>query len=95
MNTTSNVSYFDDDPLWFKNAIIYQLHLKSFKDGNGDGVGDFEGLTEKLDYLESLGITAIWVLPFYPSPMRDDGYDIANYYEINPKLGTLDSFKNF
>ena len=84
-----------DDPLWFKDAIIYQLHVKAFADSNGDGVGDFAGLTEKLDYLRELGVTAIWLLPFYPSPGRDDGYDIADYGDINPQFGTMKDFKRF
>lgn len=83
------------EPPWFKNAIIYQLHIKGFHDARGDGIGDFAGLTKKLDYLESLGVTAIWVLPFYPSPLKDDGYDIANYNAINTDYGTLSDFKNF
>ena len=83
------------DPLWYKDAIIYQLHLKSFYDSNADGIGDFPGLIEKLDYLEDLGITAIWILPFYPSPFRDDGYDIADYYDVHPDYGTLDDFREF
>jgi maltose alpha-D-glucosyltransferase/alpha-amylase len=85
----------DDKLHWYKDAVIYELHIKAFKDGNGDGIGDFEGLMQKLDYLQWLGITAIWLLPFYPSPLRDDGYDIADYYSINPSYGTLEQFKNF
>ena len=84
-----------DDELWFKDAIIYQLHVKAFSDSNGDGIGDFVGLTERLDYLRDLGITAIWLLPFYPSPGRDDGYDIADYGDINPQFGTMKDFKRF
>ncbi len=84
-----------DDPLWFKDAIIYQTHVKTFADSNGDGIGDFQGLIERLDYLERLGITALWILPFYPSPLRDDGYDIADYYSVNPSFGTLDDFRQF
>jgi len=87
--------FFEEDPLWFKDAIIYQTHIKAFNDANGDGMGDFQGLTQKLDYLESLGITAVWVLPFYPSPLRDDGYDIADYYNIHPNYGVLRDFKEF
>ncbi len=83
------------DPLWYKKAIIYELHVRSFCDGNGDGIGDFSGLTQRLDYLQDLGVTAIWLLPFYPSPLRDDGYDIADYQAINPIYGTLDDFKTF
>ena len=83
------------DPLWYKDAIIYELHVKTFHDSNGDGIGDFRGLIEKLDYLQELGVTAIWLLPFYPSPLRDDGYDIADYYDVNPNYGTLDDFQAF
>ncbi|KMQ52518.1 Trehalose synthase [Chitinispirillum alkaliphilum] len=83
------------DSLWYKDAIIYEVHVRAFGDSNSDGVGDFKGLTEKLDYLESLGITAIWLLPFYPSPLRDDGYDIADYLSINPDYGKLADFKAF
>jgi len=83
----------DDDPLWYKDAIIYQAHVKSFFDKNNDGVGDFQGLTQKLDYLQSLGITCLWLLPFFPSPLRDDGYDISDYLSIHPSYGTLDDFK--
>jgi maltose alpha-D-glucosyltransferase/alpha-amylase len=83
------------DPLWYKSAIIYQLHVRAFCDGDGDGVGDFRGLIQKLDYLADLGITTIWLLPFYPSPLRDDGYDIADYLTVNPSYGTLDEFKEF
>src|SRR5881628_645067 len=83
------------DPLWYKDAIIYELHVKTFCDSDGDGMGDFRGLIEKLDYLQELGITAIWLLPFYPSPLRDDGYDIADYFDVNPNYGTLDDFRAF
>jgi maltose alpha-D-glucosyltransferase / alpha-amylase len=85
----------DDDPLWYKDAIIYQAHVKSFFDSNNDGVGDFRGLTEKLDYLQGLGITCLWLLPFFPSPLRDDGYDIGDYRSVHPSYGTLDDFKRF
>src|ERR671921_1583444 len=85
----------DDQLLWYKDAIIYELHIKAFRDSNGDGIGDFQGLLEKLDYLQELGVTAVWVLPFYPSPLKDDGYDIADYYSINPRYGTLEHFKEF
>jgi maltose alpha-D-glucosyltransferase/alpha-amylase len=84
-----------DDPLWYKDAIIYQLHVKAFADSNGDGIGDFRGLLGKLDYLQQLGITAIWLLPFYPSPLKDDGYDIADYFSVHPSYGTLDDFSEF
>ena len=83
------------DPLWYKDAIIYELHVKTFCDSDGDGMGDFRGLIEKLDYLQELGVTAIWLLPFYPSPLRDDGYDIADYFDVNPNFGTLDDFRAF
>lgn len=83
----------EDDPLWYKDAIIYQLHVKTFFDSNGDGIGDFKGLTRKLDYLKDLGINAIWLLPFYPSPLKDDGYDIADYFKVHPNYGTLRDFK--
>jgi len=83
------------DPLWYKDAIIYELHVKSFSDGNADGIGDFLGLSEKLDYLHDLGVTCIWLLPFFPSPLRDDGYDIADYRNIHASYGTLDDFKAF
>ena len=80
---------------WYKDAIIYELHIKAFFDSNGDGIGDIRGLIEKLDYLEDLGVTAIWLLPFYPSPQRDDGYDIADYYHINPSYGEIRDLKRF
>lgn len=83
------------DPLWFKDAIVYQLHVRAFNDSNGDGIGDFPGLTEKLDYIQDLGVTAIWLLPFFLSPLRDDGYDIADYTRINPAYGSLRDFKTF
>jgi maltose alpha-D-glucosyltransferase / alpha-amylase len=83
------------DELWLKDAIIYQLHVKAFADSNHDGIGDFAGLTEKLDYLQDLGVTALWLLPFYPSPGRDDGYDISDYRHINPDFGTLQDFRRF
>jgi len=83
------------DSLWYKDAIIYELHVKSFFDSNGDGFGDFEGVIRKLDYLQSLGVTALWLLPFYPSPLLDDGYDIADYRRINPDYGTMADFKRF
>jgi len=82
----------ESNPLWFKDAIIYQIHIRAFNDSNADGIGDINGLIEKLDYLQDLGITAIWVLPFYPSPLRDGGYDISDYSEINPSYGTRRDF---
>ncbi len=90
----STASY-QPEPLWYKDAIIYEAHVKTFYDSDNDGIGDFEGLREKLPYLESLGITAIWLLPFYPSPLKDDGYDIADYMDVNPDYGTLEDFKAF
>ena len=83
------------DELWYKDAIIYQLHVKAFADSNNDGIGDFAGLCEKLGYLQELGVTTLWLLPFYPSPGRDDGYDIADYGAINPDFGTMKDFKRF
>ncbi|HKQ37793.1 MAG TPA: maltose alpha-D-glucosyltransferase, partial [Verrucomicrobiae bacterium] len=81
------------DSLWYKNAVIYQLHVRAFHDSNEDGIGDFRGLVEKMDYLQDLGVSTIWIQPFYPSPLKDDGYDIADYYSINPIYGTLSDFK--
>src|SRR4030081_1105151 len=76
------------DTLWYKDAVIYEVPVRAFSDSDGDGIGDFKGLTSKLDYLQDLGVTAIWLLPFYPSPLKDDGYDIADYKSINPAYGT-------
>lgn len=84
-----------DDPLWHKNAIIYEVHVKAFFDSNGDGIGDFPGLTQKLDYIQDLGVNTIWLLPFYPSPLRDDGYDISNYLDVHHDYGTLADFRHF
>src|ERR1700684_4139500 len=84
-----------DDPLWYKDAVIYQLHIKSFFDANNDGIGDFAGLNAKLDYIANLGINTIWLLPFYPSPRKDDGYDIADYRNVSPDYGTIAEFKDF
>ena len=83
------------DPLWYKDAVIYELHVRAFQDSNGDGIGDFPGLLSRLDYLQDLGVTCLWLLPFFPSPLRDDGYDIANYVDVHPSYGTLDDFKQF
>jgi maltose alpha-D-glucosyltransferase / alpha-amylase len=83
------------DPSWYKDAIIYELHVKAFADNNDDGIGDFPGLIEKLDYLQELGITCLWLLPFYPSPLRDDGYDIADYHGVHPSYGTRKQFRQF
>jgi len=87
------VPALDDDPLWYKDALIYELHVRAFHDSDRDGAGDFPGLVEKLDYLQDLGVTALWLLPFYPSPLRDDGYDIADYKGINPAYGRLADFE--
>jgi maltose alpha-D-glucosyltransferase / alpha-amylase len=81
-----------DDPLWYKDAVVYQVNVKSFFDSNDDGIGDFKGLTSKLDYIKSLGVNTIWLMPFYPSPLKDDGYDIADYQDVHPQFGTLDDF---
>jgi maltose alpha-D-glucosyltransferase / alpha-amylase len=84
-----------EDPLWYKDAIIYQTHVKAFFDSNSDGYGDFAGITSQLDYVQSLGVNAIWLLPFYPSPLKDDGYDIASYEEIHETYGLVEHFKQF
>ncbi|MGF1581334.1 MAG: maltose alpha-D-glucosyltransferase [Gemmataceae bacterium] len=98
-NDADSVNYevkmLDNDPQWYKDAVIYELHVRAFHDSVGDGVGDFRGLTQKLDYLQDLGVTSIWLLPFYPSPLKDDGYDIADYTSINPDYGTLRDFRGF
>jgi maltose alpha-D-glucosyltransferase/alpha-amylase len=88
-------SYLDNDPLWYKDAIIYEVHVRAFYDSNGDGIGDFPGILQKLDYLQDLGINTIWLLPFYPSPLRDDGYDIADYTDIHASYGKLEDLKLF
>ena len=82
-------------PLWYKDSVIYEVHVRAFADSNDDGIGDFQGLTSRLDYLSRLGIDTIWLLPFYPSPLRDDGYDIAEYFDVHPSYGTLDDFNVF
>ena len=84
-----------DEPLWYKDAVIYELHVRSFYDSDADGIGDFRGLTEKLDYLQDLGVTALWLLPICPSPLKDDGYDISDYSNVNPDYGSLKDFKTF
>ena len=94
-NAQGDTIAYVDDPQWYKDAIIYQLHVKSFFDANNDGIGDFEGLIGKLDYIASLGVNAIWLLPFYPSPLRDDGYDIADYRAVHPDYGNLKMVKRF
>ena len=90
-----NEAESDKDRLWYKDAIIYQLHIKAFFDSNDDGTGDFHGLTEKLDYIKDLGVNTIWLLPFYPSPLRDDGYDVADYHNVNSLYGTRSDFQHF
>ena len=85
----------ESDPSWYKDAIIYELHVKAFFDSNQDGIGDFPGLIQKLDYLQNLGVTCLWLLPFYPSPLRDDGYDISNYHGVHPGYGTRKDFRIF
>ncbi|MBX5464478.1 MAG: maltose alpha-D-glucosyltransferase, partial [Clostridia bacterium] len=84
-----------DDPEWYREAVLYELDVRSFYDADGDGVGDFRGLVEKLDYLQELGVTAVWLLPFYPSPWKDGGYDVADYTAVDPRLGTLRDFERF
>ncbi|WP_308915043.1 maltose alpha-D-glucosyltransferase [Jannaschia sp. LMIT008] len=100
MNDASPLGLTAADPTqtpedWFKDAVIYQCHVKAYQDSNGDGIGDFAGLMSRLDHIQSLGATAVWILPFYPSPLRDDGYDIAEYMAVNPQYGTLDDFRAF
>jgi maltose alpha-D-glucosyltransferase/alpha-amylase len=84
-----------EDPLWYKDAIIYELHVKTFFDSNGDGIGDFPGLISKLDYLQELGVNTLWLMPFYPSPGRDDGYDISDYHNVHPAVGEMADFRKF
>jgi maltose alpha-D-glucosyltransferase/alpha-amylase len=91
----NNDGGLDKNPLWYKSGVIYELHVRAFHDSSGDGIGDFRGLTAKLDYLRDLGVTALWLLPFYPSPLKDDGYDIADYYGVHPSYGTLADFRAF
>ena len=95
MHHSQIASGLEDDPLWYKDAIIYEAHVRAFSDSNGDGMGDFRGLAQKLDYLEDLGVTAIWLLPFFPSPWKDDGYDIADFRSVHPSYGTLKDFQTF
>ncbi len=91
----SGEDYLEDEPLWYKDAIIYEVHVKAFYDSSNDGIGDFRGLIKKLDYLQGLGVTAIWLLPFFPSPLKDDGYDIADYFGVHLYYGTLNDFREF
>ncbi|HSL84865.1 MAG TPA: maltose alpha-D-glucosyltransferase [Thermoanaerobaculia bacterium] len=93
--TKPHRSLLESDPLWFKDAVIYQVHVRTFQDSDDDGIGDFRGLASRLDYLQELGVTAIWLLPFYPSPLKDEGYDIADYRRVNPIYGDLRDFKAF
>ncbi len=90
-----NRTGLDPEPFWYKSGVIYEVHVRAFYDANGDGSGDFRGLTEKLDYIKDLGVTAVWLLPFYPSPLKDDGYDISDYCGVHPMYGTLGDFKQF
>ncbi len=83
----------DNDLLWYKDAIFYEVYIRAFYDSNGDGHGDIKGLIQKLDYLQELGVTCLWLLPIYPSPLKDDGYDISSHYGIHPSYGNLDDFK--
>ena len=91
---TSHPGEFDAEH-WYKDAVIYELHVRAFQDSDGDGIGDFRGLASRLDYLQDLGVTALWLLPFYPSPLRDDGYDISDYRRVHPSYGTLRDFRRF
>jgi maltose alpha-D-glucosyltransferase/alpha-amylase len=93
--TTANAPSFNQDVHWYKDAVIYEVHVRAFFDSCGDGIGDFAGLTQKLDYIQELGVNTIWLLPFYPSPGKDDGYDIADYHNIHPQYGTLAEFRRF
>ena len=87
--------WFERDPLWFKHAVFYEIHIRGFFDGNDDGSGDFRGLIEKLDYLQWLGVDCVWLLPMYQSPLKDGGYDIADFFAIHPDYGTVDDFREF
>ena len=95
MRRSDDIPMLESDLLWYKDAIIYELHPRAFYDSDGDGIGDFRGLTAKLDYLQDLGVTAVWLLPFYPSPLKDDGYDIADYTSVHPSYGTMHDFRTF
>jgi len=86
---------FNDDPLWYKDAVLYELHVRAFFDSNDDGIGDLPGLIQKLDYLQDLGVTCLWLLPFFPSPLKDDGYDISDYLNVHPMYGTMEDFRAF
>ena len=95
MAARNAISLLERDPQWYKDAIIYELHVRAFADSDADGIGDFRGLAGKMDYLQDLGVTAVWLLPFYPSPLKDDGYDIADYTQVHPGYGTLKDFRLF
>ncbi len=95
MSQSEESLILEGDPFWYKDAIIYEVHVRAFADSDDDGIGDFRGLTSKLDYLQDLGVTALWLLPFYPSPLKDDGYDIADYTDVHPSYGTLRDFHTF
>ena len=96
MSATSEPGHwFEAQPLWFKTAVFYEIHIRGFFDGNGDGSGDFRGMTEKLDYLQWLGIDCIWLLPYFRSPLRDGGYDISDFFAINPDYGVVDDVRDF
>ena len=88
-------AWFESDPQWFKRAVFYEIHIRGFFDGNDDGAGDFRGLIDKLDYLQWLGIDCVWLLPMYASPLRDGGYDIADFFVIHPDYGTVEDFRAF
>src|ERR1700722_4760495 len=93
LDTAAPAGINADDALWYKDAVIYQVNVKSFLDSNDDGIGDFKGLTSKLEYIRDLGVNTIWLMPFYTSPLKDDGYDIADYQNVHPQFGTLDDFR--
>src|SRR5580704_970956 len=95
IRATPEAANREPDPEWYRDAVIYQLHLKSFFDSNDDGIGDFAGLLQKLDYIVELGVNVVWLLPFYPSPLLDDGYDISDYRGVHPSYGTLRDAKRF
>ncbi len=92
--TNKRTNVLVKDPLWYKTAVIYELHVRAFYDSNADGIGDFPGLTEKLDYLRDLGVDCLWLMPIYASPLKDDGYDIADFRKIHPSIGTVEDFEN-
>src|SRR5690606_37231680 len=89
------VNDLDGDRSWYRTAVIYQAHVRAYRDESGDGIGDFRGLEHKLDYIQDLGVTAVWLLPFYPSPLRDGGYDISDYCGVHPAYGTMRDFRSF